>query len=424
MVFLVDSINTILQYVMIITIINFCVDEKYKKNKWQMMVYIVVLCLMTVMISSVMGASGLGAIVNHIFIMLFGAIIYKKDPLGATIGFSIIYFAICINLLICSNIYFPFIQPNLPAKYLNIGMILFIYLPQITMAVLVLNKKEFCYTIYKSIRSNVSSIITLIIITVVVDFIASFNSIIHGIDTLMQEIIFILLGIFIIVITIYFSQLEKKAKEIERLNLALEEKITALKKIKHDYGAQISYLYGLHLMDKHERLGELLKDIINGHNNVNQEIKILNKDCSTIAMIMAGIEHTDINVIIDEKADLEDTSLTELEIQRIISNIVRNSITAMNKAGILTIRTYYGINNIFIKIKNNGPKINDDIIDKIFDAGFTTKKYKYKECGFGLSIVKEIVESHNGSVSVHSTIEETEFNIKLPKVKNIKKVDF
>ena len=423
MVFLVDSINTILQYVMIIVIINFCVDGKYKKSKWQIGVYTTVLCLITVMVSLIMGASGLGAIVNHIFIILFGAIIYKKDPLGATIGFSIIYFAICINLLICSNIYFPFIQPNLSEKYLNMGSILCIYVPQIIMAVFILNKKEFCYRIYKSIRSKVSSIITLIIITIVVDFIASFNSIVHGRDTLMREIVFILLGIFIIIITIYFSQLERKAKEIERLNVALEEKITALKKVKHDYGAQISYLYGLHLMGRHERLGELLKDIINGHNSVNQEIKILNKEYSIIAMIMASIEHKDINVIIDEKADLEDTSLTELEIQRIISNIAINSITAMNKSGILTIRTYYGINNIFIKIKNNGPKINEDIIDRIFDSGFTTKKDKYKECGFGLAIVKDIVESHNGSISVHSTIEETEFNIKLPKVKNIKKVN-
>ena len=36
-----------------------------------------------------------------------------------------------------------------------------------------------------------------------------------------------------------------------------------LKKVKHDYGAQISYLYGLHLMGQHERLGSALKDIIN-----------------------------------------------------------------------------------------------------------------------------------------------------------------
>lgn len=125
MIFLVDLINTVLQYVMIIGIINFCVDEKSKKNKFEMMIYIVILCIVTMIISSVKGASGLAAIVSHIVVMLFGAITYKKDPLGATIGFSIIYFAICINLLICSNIFFPFIHPNLPAEYVELGMVIF-----------------------------------------------------------------------------------------------------------------------------------------------------------------------------------------------------------------------------------------------------------------------------------------------------------
>lgn len=424
MIFLVDLINTVLQYVMIIGIINFCVDEKSKKNKFEMMIYIVILCIVTMIISSVKGASGLAAIVSHIVVMLFGAITYKKDPLGATIGFSIIYFAICINLLICSNIFFPFIQPNLPAEYVELGMVIFMYMPQFIMAFLVLSKRKLFYKIYKSIRSKVSSIVTLIIITVVVDFIASFNSIIHGRDNpIMQEIIFILLGVFIIGITIYFSYIEKKANEIELLNVALEEKINELKKVKHDYGAQISYLYGLHLMGKHERLGELLKDIINGHNTIKQEIKIANSDCSTIAMIMSSIEHTGINVIIDEQAKLEDTSLTELEIQRVISNIARNSVTAMNKRGIITIRTYYGIKDVIIKITNDGPKIDDNIIEKIFNAGFTTQKDIDKEHGLGLAIVKEIIESHRGTISVHSTVEITEFIIKLPKVMDIIKVN-
>lgn len=424
MIFLVDLINTIMQYIMFISIINFCVDEKYKKNKWQMISYIVILWLITAVISSVMGASGLGAIVIHIVIVLFGAITYKKDPLGATIGFSIIYSAICMNLLICSNIYFPFIQPNLPSEYVEIGVVLGIYTPQFIMAIFILNKKEICYRIYKSIRSKVSSIITLIIITVAIDFIASFNSIIHGRDNpIMQEIIFVLLGVFIIGITLYFSHLEKKAKEIEMLNIALEEKISELKKVKHDYGAQISYLYGLHLMNKHERLGELLKDIINGHNTIKQEIEIVNKEYSTIAMMMAGIEHKGINVIIDEQAKLECTSLSELEMQRVISNIARNSVTAMNETGIITIRTYYGINDVFIKISNNGPKIDNNIIGKIFNVGFTTKKDDYKDHGFGLSIVKEIIENHKGCISVNSSVEETEFIIKLPKVNDIKKVN-
>ena len=32
------------------------------------------------------------------------------------------------------------------------------------------------------------------------------------------------------------------------------------------------------------------------------------------------------------------------------------------------------LNSVVIKIQNNGPKIEDEIIDKIFDVGFTTKE--------------------------------------------------
>ena len=69
--------------------------------------------------------------------------------------------------------------------------------------------------------------------------------------------------------TLYFAAIERRAREIEKLNNALEGRIEELRKVKHDYGAQISYLYGLHLMKRYERAGELLKDIINGHNSIN-----------------------------------------------------------------------------------------------------------------------------------------------------------
>ena len=38
-----DFINTILQCIMIICTINYCTDEKYKKNKIQELIYIVTL---------------------------------------------------------------------------------------------------------------------------------------------------------------------------------------------------------------------------------------------------------------------------------------------------------------------------------------------------------------------------------------------
>ena len=282
------------------------------------------------------------------------------------------------------------------------------------MGIFILVKKDIIYRIYCSIKSKQFSIMTLIIMTVVADFIISFNFIIHDRDNpLFMNFLFLILGLFIIGITIYFSNIENKSKEINILNKELEEKINDLKKVKHDYGAQISYLYGMHLMGKYDRLGESLKAIINGHNNIISEVKISDNN-SMITMIINGINHKGINIMVDEQALLEDANMSEMEIQRVISNILKNSITAMNEKGLITIKTYYNINSVVIKIQNNGPKIEKKIIDKIFDVGFTTKNDKNKDHGFGLAIVKELVEKQGGKVTVTSNDSITEFIINIP----------
>lgn len=282
------------------------------------------------------------------------------------------------------------------------------------MGIFILVKKDIIYRIYCSIKSKQFSIMTLIIMTIVADFIISFNFIIHDRDNpLFMNFLFLILGLFIIGITIYFSNIENKSKEINILNKELEEKINDLKKVKHDYGAQISYLYGMHLMGKYDRLGESLKAIINGHNNIISEVKISDNN-SMITMIINGINHKGINIMVDEQALLEDANMSEMEIQRVISNILKNSITAMNEKGLITIKTYYNINSVVIKIQNNGPKIEKKIIDKIFDVGFTTKNDKNKDHGFGLAIVKELVEKQGGKVTVTSNDSITEFIINIP----------
>lgn len=88
----------------------------------------------------------------------------------------------------------------------------------------------------------------------------------------------------------------------------------------------------------------------------------------------------------------------------------------MNETGVIEVKSYYSMNHVIVKIKNNGPKIKDDIIDKIFDVGFSTKENINKENGFGLSIVKEIIEGANGNISVSSDDYFTEFTINMPRV--------
>ena len=409
-----DSINSILQSIMFIYVSNYC--SKTKRSIISMVTWIVILWGVIQGITLIVGNSSLGSIFIHLIILISGAIIFKEEPLDAMIGFSIVYLLMGIVMILSSNIYLGYVVSIISEKYMEIGMLIFVYFPQYILFTIILCNMNFINSMYKVIKSKSVSIISLIIVTVLIDFIISFNGLAYDMDNpLFKEFLFIFLGFFMIGITIYFSNIEKKSNQVLITNSFLEKKNEELKKIKHDYGSQISYLYGLHLMKKYDKLGDALKNIINDNSAISSEVDVINKPNSSIAEIVYGIDHNGINIIINDEIDFNDIDISEIDYQRVISNILRNSVTALDGKGIIEVTTYYSIKSIIVKIKNNGPKIDESIIDKIFQSGFTTKENTNKENGFGLSITKEIIERNNGSISVKSNDSFTEFKIKFPK---------
>ena len=240
-IFLADTINTFLQCVLFISTINLCSKEDCKKPKSKMLFYIFLLWTMISLTTFFMGNSSVATLILHLVMLIIGGLIYKDDFLAAAIGFSLIYSLIVITLIISSFLYNILSQNISLINKSNIFFITIMYFPQYILAFLVLYKKKSIYSLYKTIKSRNSSIIYLILFTIVLDFIASFNAIINAKDNpIFTEIILTLLFIFIIFIIIYFSNIEKKSKEIELLNSNLEQNISSLRKLKHDYGSQIS----------------------------------------------------------------------------------------------------------------------------------------------------------------------------------------
>lgn len=409
---LIDIINSIIQSIMFIIASNYCVNKQYKKSKLQLIILITITSLFIIFSTALLGNSSLGIIIIHIGQLLLINMMYKDDKLGSTIGFSIIYSIIGIS----ANLSFILltILNNITNADNIYATIVVLYLPQFIISYFILKNMKLIYKINLIIKSRISSTITLIIWTVVFDFIMSFSRIISDKDNpVFKEIIFVLLGIFIIFITWHFVNIDKNSREVYILNNQLEKKINELKKIKHDYGSQISYLYGAYLMNNYEKLGELLKGIIAG-NDISTQVKVLSSEDSIISYVVNSTDLKDVDVIIDEKAELENTNINELELQKIISNIVRNSIAALKGRGLLMINSYYSYNHVVISIQNNGPEIDKNIIDRIFEEGFSTKENKNGDNGFGLYIVKEIIDKYNGNISVTSNKELTKFIIKLP----------
>ncbi len=124
-----------------------------------------------------------------------------------------------------------------------------------------------------------------------------------------------------------------------------------------------------------------------------------------------------ITLVIDVPDDLY-VQVDKQKFQHALLNIIKNSLDAMSdksREGKLTIRANQTDSKwVNIEISDTGVGIPEEMIQKIFDPFFTTKEVG-KGTGLGLFVTHNIIEQHQGTVSVKSYPGEgTTFIIKLP----------
>jgi signal transduction histidine kinase len=82
-----------------------------------------------------------------------------------------------------------------------------------------------------------------------------------------------------------------------------------------------------------------------------------------------------------------------------VLNVMMNALQAMNEGGTLKVGTRYQQKGVWVVIEDSGEGMDPEQMNRIFDPFFTTKD---QGSGLGLSIVKNIMESHRGNIQVDS----------------------
>ena len=111
-------------------------------------------------------------------------------------------------------------------------------------------------------------------------------------------------------------------------------------------------------------------------------------------------------------------------IERVIINILTNSIKYTEENGTIKIYVGFVYNDAYIKIIDNGIGIPEADLSKIFERFYRVDKARTREMGgtgLGLSIAQEILDRNNGTIDIKSELGKgTEVVIRIPTNKEQK----
>lgn len=116
-----------------------------------------------------------------------------------------------------------------------------------------------------------------------------------------------------------------------------------------------------------------------------------------IALMSSDLQHSKTSLTTDLANDLPRAAGARVQLQQVVMNLLRNSIEALlaveDRPRRIRLKTEASGGEIRLLIEDTGVGFDPQGIDRIFDAFYTTKP---DGMGIGLSVIRSIVENHNG----------------------------
>lgn len=269
-------------------------------------------------------------------------IIFKDNKINVVVAYliSISIFQM-INMITHSISLLIYVNLLMNKKYI---LILYNILKIIFIGIII----SMCY-IFRNVIKNIEDVLNfdfkgLGILGTFVIMMLTINILIYRgffVDMLIVRIItMITFGIIALSLLIQSINIEKKVEMTSNLSKQLKIKNNELRKIRHDYGAQISYLYGLYLLKRWDSLKEALNNIIETNNSISNSLLFNKREDSKIIEAMDKLLKKGVHIIVEETEDIEIIENKHKDLLIIIKNTCESIINIMGEKCILKIKTY------------------------------------------------------------------------------------
>jgi two-component system sensor histidine kinase VicK len=176
-----------------------------------------------------------------------------------------------------------------------------------------------------------------------------------------------------------------------------------------------------------ELINEILEVTNNGVTQLNTEMVDINSLLSkSVELLRFKAAEKSQKIKLELLTEPEELLISREKIWRVIGNLISNAIKFSAPGGTIAVKATANKNELKISVKDAGIGIPADVQDKVFNM-FTEAKRPgtagEKSFGLGLSISKQIIETHGGKIWFESDVKTgTTFYISLPRQKHNKSV--
>ncbi len=158
-----------------------------------------------------------------------------------------------------------------------------------------------------------------------------------------------------------------------------------------------------------ERMRSLIEDLLDtarlelGVLNLRrQRVELQDLIASVIDLQWSEAERKSITLIGEVPAEPLYASVDLNRMTQVLTNLVVNAITYTPAGGRVTVQCAVQDGQTVIRVADTGIGIPAELVNKVFDPFFRVDDGSVRGSGLGLTIVREIVEAHGGTITVES----------------------
>jgi two-component system, CitB family, sensor histidine kinase MalK len=201
----------------------------------------------------------------------------------------------------------------------------------------------------------------------------------------------------------------------------------SLRAQSHEFMNKLHVILGMVRMGYHDELAGFIHQIVDHR---NQEVGMITrniKDPALAGFLMGKLSYAreeNVELIIENETTLPEPAedKTTHELITIIGNLIDNAIEALSECEQreILLKLKYSHQQLEIQVKDSGLGIQEEIIHKVYEKGFSTKG---KNRGYGLYLVSKSIEKLGGTIKIKSEDNEMLFTITVPYSRKREKDD-